>query len=457
MFKGTDKPTSKEKLSYKGIEIYPVLRAQDLLVEEKHKLWLEKLPDLVGFTTVRYKLYCQPVLYNFVEFVQNLPATKQGLYYAHSGGVADQGIERCVTVLESLKKFVPEDVPELTDENIKQLWKYAVFTASLLLDVGKIAAKTIVTLRDHTHPLRIWNPFEGSMVNLATHYSYDFSTENYDVLRRKITPMLAKALIPDAGFQWLSSNKDVLRAWFELFEESYQQLNAWMSIIPFIDAQMLDTYFDKYVKEIAEKSANVDLRTLFKEASQVQDLSQKLKSPEIAKLPLLGGLFTKTESIASTKTKHAALSTIGGEAFLQWLKKGVASEKISVNLPNSSVHVIGEGVLLLEKAFKDFVKENPFYGNWQDIKKQFERLDITKQAATSTEYGFRHYASTSSFELLKEFVIVLNRFIVFAESQKIPAINPHIVSVDLMKEKPTPYRPETGGSSPAPQSNPQGR
>jgi hypothetical protein len=453
MFKGTEKRRSNEDMNYHGIDIYPVLTAQALFLDEKRKVWLGQLADLIDIKATQYKLCCEPALRNFAEFVQNLPSTKHGLYYSHRGGVLDQGIERCINVMHSVRDFLPDESEESLIEEKKQLWQYAVFTASLLFDVGKVAVKTIVTLRERTRRLKTWNPFEGTMLNLSSHYSYDFSVENWDMLRRQVTPLLAKQLMPELGFNWLSSDKDVLTVWFALLQEDYRQLNAWMSIIPSVDAQMLDSYFDKYQKELVGRP-NVDPQSVFK------DPLQSLKNTEVPKSPLkIGGLFSSTEVIGGSKTPVTGtpFSTIGGEAFLQWLKNGIAAGSTSVNLPNSGVHIIGEGVLLLEKIFQDFVKENPVYGNWQEIKKQFEHLEITKQAATSEQHTFRHYASTSEFKLLTEVTIVTNMYVVFLHSQKMPGINPHIVQASLMQDTLPPSRPENAQvQRPSSQNNPQG-
>lgn len=449
MFKGTEPKPSKDDVSTGDIEIYPILKAETLLQEERRSAWLEKLPDLLGVKPVKYKLYYVPVLHNFAEFAQNLPATKHGLYYSHLGGVLDQGIERTVNVIESINPLLTE-LSEDENEEKKELWRYAVYTASLLFDVGKIFTKTIVTLRQRTKRIKTWNPFEGAMAEFASHYSYVFATENNDMLRRQTTPLLAMSLMPKIGFTWLSTHKDILRAWFALLQEDYRQVDAWLSTIPLIDAGMLDSYFTKYEKELSK----IDLSGVFK------DPLHSLKNTETYKAPPQRGIFSTQGDVTSKLGGEAhkkPFSTVAGEAFLAWLKQNVGSDKVSVNMPNSGVHVVSDGVLLLEKVFKDFVKENPVYADWREVKKQFEQLEITRQTVGDQQHAFRHYATTSEFKLLTELTIVTNMYVVFLHHQKIPGINPHIVPVNLMQETLPPHRAEnTQERSPSAQNTPRG-
>src|SRR5262249_27744283 len=137
MFKGTEPKPSKDDVSVGDIGIYPILKAEKLFQEERRREWVDKLPDLLGVKTLKYKLYYLPALHNFAEFAQNLPTTRQGLYYSHLGGALDQAIERTINVAESMNAFLGAQHEEESEER-KLLWKYAVYTASLLFDVGKV-------------------------------------------------------------------------------------------------------------------------------------------------------------------------------------------------------------------------------------------------------------------------------------------------------------------------------
>lgn len=431
MFTGSNRTKGKSTLG--NIDIYPILKAEELLLDERRKNWLDQLPDLTSVASVKYQLYYLPVLRNFLEFSQNLPETKQG-FYSHFGGFIDHGLERTVRAMQLCQSYLHSDVESEKSEEQRALWNYAVYTAALLLDVGKIATKLIVTLRQHTKKLRIWNPSEGSMFKFASHYSYDFCAENWDELRRQITPLIAKQLMPEIGFSWLSSDKAILTAWFALLQENYRQVTSWLSVIPLADAEILDTYFDKYEKDLLEKS-KIDKLAVF------TDPAFAIKKTEMSKTPLAqtGGLFsTGTEGMFSAEGAMNALekksiSTAAGEAFLQWLKKNIANGNVSVNLPNSGVHIIGEGVLLLTKIFQDFVKENPIYHDWRAVKQQFEHLEIGRQAGEQQQV-FRQYAANSDFKLLTEVTLVTNMYVVFLHHQKMPTVNQSIVAVNLAQE-----------------------
>jgi|GEM_PF-5524607 len=440
MFKASNTDSSKNPTTIGNIDIYSVLRAEELFHDHRRKAWLEKLPDLTGTTPENYKLYYLPVVCNFAELVQNLPKTKLG-FYSHDGGFLDLGLGRTVRAMELCQSYLKSGAESEKSEEQRALWNYAVYTAALLLDVGEVAAKLIVTLRQHAKKLGIWNPFNGSMLKFASHYSYDFAAENWDVLRRQVTPLIARQLMPDVGFSWLSTDKDILNAWLALLQENYRQVSAWLSFIPLAEAELFDHYFTHYEKDLVEKF-KTDKLAVFK------DPSFSYRATEIAKTPLISssGLFSKgvagmPANQATQMSEKTSISTVSGEAFSQWLKKNLASGNVTVNLPNSGVHVTTQGVLLLEKVFQDFVKENPIYRDWRDVKRQFEQLEVAKQAVDQQQ-AFRHYATTSEFKLLKEVLLVSNVYAVFLHHQKIPAVNPHIVPVSLVQETLPPVRAE---------------
>lgn len=451
MFKASQTSKAKDSVTVGNIDIYSVLTAEELFRDERTMAWLEVLPELTGTTSLNYKLYYEPVLRNFAEFVQNLPEARQG-FYSHIGGFLHHGLERTVRAMELCQSYLKSGIISEASEEQRALWNYAVFTAALLFDVGKVFTKLVVTLRQHTKKLKLWNPFEGSMLNLSSHYSYDFPVENRDDLRKKITALLAEKLMTEAGFGWLSTDRDILSEWFALFEEDYLQVSAWLCLIPRADAELLDKYFNHYEKELAEK-AKSDKLAVFK------DPSLALKSTEISKTPpaKTSGLFSPqgSEGGFAAKAEKLSMSTVAGEAFLQWLKKGLASEKLSVNLPNSGVHVTVKGALLLEKVFQDFAKENPVYGNWRDVKQQFEQLEITGRPGAEQQ-AFRYYGPDAQIKPL-EGLLIANIYAIFLHNQNMPEPNRNIGLVSLVQGTLPSPRTENLNVQPPPQPTPQQR
>lgn len=423
-FKGSANSQSKVS-STPHIEIYPVLKADVLLKEDRRNSWLSALPDLIATSPMNYKLYYLPVLENFAEFVQNLPETAHG-FFSHSGGFLDHGLERAVQAMKISQGYAQADAQADVAQEITGLWNYAIYTAALLFDVGKLVTKSIVTLRrQNMQRFRIWNPFEGSMLHFAAHYSYEFAAENFDALRRQVTPLVAKQMMPELGFSWLSSDKDILREWFGLLQEDYRQVSARMMSIPLSDAEILETYFQKYEKDLAQKK-KIEKLALFKDPALLSKAAEASKK---------GGLFSKHAGEAPTgKEMEFPHSTVSAEAFLSWLKKNVANGKLSVNLPNSSIHLTKDGVLLLTKVFQDFIKENPVYDNWQNVKKQFEQLEIAKQTTGAGAQAFRLYSTSSEFKVLTGAILVSNLYMVFLHNRAIPDVNVSVVPVNLTAE-----------------------
>lgn len=434
MFKETEKKSVEHEPSVGNLGIYPVLTATALLSDHRRKEWVQSLVEWTQVKPVSYQLYYAPVLANFAEFVQNLPETQRG-FYSHAGGFLDHGLERTVRVMQLSGHYLASNEVLPSSDEEKALWHYAVYTASLLFDVGKLVAKSMVMLRQQAKKIKLWNPFEGSMLKFATHYSYDFDAENWDELRRHVTPLIAQQIMPELGFGWLSSDKGVLSAWFALLQENYRQVGAYLSIIPLADAELLEGYFKVYEKELAEKR-KLDKLALFKDPGLALKAGQL---PPGQGAGLFGGPASIDEKLKEGSSQER-ISTVAGEAFLDWLKKGLADGKISVNLPNSGVHRVSEGVLLLAGVFQAFAKENPVYGDWRQVKQQFEQLEVGRQVANQQQ-EFRQYATASDFKLLREVTLVTNVYVAFLHHQKLPPINPHIIAANRASEAFIPQRP----------------
>lgn len=417
--------------------LYPILSAKDLLVTESRENILKKLPTLSAVSHNEYNLLYLKSLYNFAEFAQNLPETKSS-YYSRFGGLLDHGLERSHLSLSLCHAYFLQsndaEIKEITHQ--QALWIYAIFTASLLLDVGKVAVKQYISLCNEKGIfLKQWKPLEGLMTHhqLATHYKIDFEPENKERLRYLITPLLARQLLPVAGFNWIASDDDVLEAWLAILSDDQSGGGLLPMIIPLADALLINTQMtnidtpDFVAMPISPTEIDmVRLPKLFTPGANVNVSGQ----------PYIPGASVATVATATTSTvtgSVASASTImlvAGIAFLLWLRKGIANGQLSVNSATSLIHRTKEGIVILPKVFAEFSKNNPQFKDPHMVAQQFSLLELSGR-----EQPFRQITNQSESRLVKNAIVIPNVFNVFSDTAKLPAISETLIAMPTVVQE----------------------
>ncbi|EKD74574.1 MAG: hypothetical protein ACD_44C00399G0004 [uncultured bacterium] len=272
MFK-SQPPSTAQKNTIKEPELTPIYTGEELLATERRQQLLKILPSLSQLPPREYQSLYLKLVEFFAEFVQSLPETRHG-YYPYAGGLLDHGLERAVRAVALSRNFMGSEEGDTKEVLLKQArLRYAIFSAALLYDLGKLATKlTVMITGRHNAPANLWCPYEGSMLGLGTHYQYVFEKENWDYLRVMITPLLARQLMKSAGkkihkesfvtvsdgFIWIAQDKEILETWFAFFKEDSTQMNSVLSIIPLADAQTIANYFDldRPLQELAQPTAS---------------------------------------------------------------------------------------------------------------------------------------------------------------------------------------------------------
>jgi len=135
---------------------------------------------------------------------------------------------------------------------------------------------------------------------------------------------------------------------------------------------------------------------------------------------------TPTASRAAKVTEAPASATLVdlGQAFLAWLKAGLASGELPINTVNARVHRVREGVLLVSPGiFRDY--GNAAQAPWANIQKRFQKLKLHRK--TPEGYNIWTYTVTGKrrSNVLKGLVIEeLDKM--FSPPIALPAPNPHL-------------------------------
>jgi integrating conjugative element relaxase (TIGR03760 family) len=413
MFKGLHQILNKVKPAdnLRQPQGMPVNTAQALLAAEKHQKYLSDIKSLLNLPPKLYeKLYYQ-VIERFAEFVQNLPQTQHGAF-SNVGGFLDHGIERAARALSlCLEYFYPQQKSFQTVTSQEALWIYAVFTAALFLDLGKLAVKYQITLCSKDGAvIKEWLPYSGTMLKQGTYYKYDFVKENRENLGKLVTSLLARQILDEVvsetgedtgnGFNWLASDPDVLEAWLSLLNTEGRPMGTFMSVIPQADAQVIESYFG------AQKAG-----------------AQTSK-------PFAGTMFdtpvTTTTPTGGDENGFTA-SVDGAETFLRWLRNGLESGAISMNDLASQVQVVREGVLMSSEVFQTFATANQQYRNPDSIEQQFMKLlESYVYPVGELQRRYTHLQGGIAVGVQTRWLLVTNPALLFPG--QVPPTNPNLVS-----------------------------
>lgn len=412
MFKGLQQKFSKG-ISTAGDKKVPevalIQSAATLLGSEKLQPHLKNIKSLLNLPPKFYNRLYYQVIEQFAEFVQALPETVHGTF-ANDGGFLEHGIERAARALSlCLAYFFPEEKSLNNMTPNQALWIYAVFTAALLLDVGKLAVKYKITLcQKNGTSIKDWHPYSSSMVAQGKYYKYDFVKENRDNLRRLITSLLARQILSESthirnesdhsiyehenGFNWIASDPNVLEAWLALLSGEGRPMSSFMTMIPLADAQVIENHIKNLKIPGAPSTAG-------------------------------SGLFTGTIPTEDT-VFTATLAT--GDAFLQWLRNALATNTISVNQTDSHVQITQDGILISPEIFKEFTLENPHYKAPEVVEQQFHKyLELYQASSGDLGRRYSHIQGVSTVAMRKH-LLVTNVHLLYGMGQT-PEINPNIV------------------------------
>ncbi|MFZ0219142.1 MAG: TraI domain-containing protein [Candidatus Aquirickettsiella sp.] len=338
-FKKINKPKKTQT------NLYIIKTADDLLNTENNLTSIETLKLLIQPSS-RLNDFYLPIIKNFAEFAQEIPLMQYG-FFNQEINFLERGLERGARTLTlCLKYFFPEEINFSNISEQDALWVYAAFTAALFLDIGKLFVKySIMLYHKEAYPLKIWEPYKGSMLGQGYYYDIDYIKENFDNLENSSTHILARQILDSVtsitsetnGFNWIASDLRVLETWLNLLSgnEDRIPMTSFMSMVPRAEIELIEN--SRLIAQIA-----------------VTDPS--------------------------------------GDAFLQWLRKELADGKILINAKDAKISISDGKIFLSTALFQEFANINPNYKHPEVIEKQF--IDVAKLYQISiSELDQRYRAS----------------------------------------------------------------
>lgn len=382
---------------------YAIVNAGKLLEKKKYQGLLEQCVYLLDFSEEQKDVYFTPVINEFVEFVQNLPETNNS-YFSDLGGFIAHALMRATAALSMCRAYFQAEKPESNTSltATESLWMYVLFTAGIFCGVGRVFSDLVIELYDeHGKHTDRWNPFDGSMLKAkASFYDYDFEeSKHIDLFSRRLSVVMAKQLMPSAGFTWLSSDKEALSLWLALLEENQRDGGTLSPFLARADAMGINNYFDE--KRMQREYANLDdaardkVDLIAKEKFDVEEkkwleregfekdfegrYGKEEKEPE--KKPEQQELVEQEKNARELKDPKA--TTKAGIAFLKWLTMQMKARRLEFN--TAIFYLPAGAVFLPTPLFEAFKKQNPYYKNTQDIINSFNQLQLSSKDHNKSE------------------------------------------------------------------------
>lgn len=179
-----------------------------------HGPLVDSIRSLVAVPPSHWRSLYNPTLERFAALVQLSPAS-EAHHHAEPGGLLRHSLE---TMYEALRlrrgRLLPPGTSAEAAAAHADLWTYAVATAALLHDAGKIVTDLCFVLDGNES----WTPLGGPMVP-GTRYRVRFARDRVHARHASVTPLLAPLVIPAAGMRWLASDPGLLVLWVAALRE----------------------------------------------------------------------------------------------------------------------------------------------------------------------------------------------------------------------------------------------
>ncbi len=311
--KKKSKSISKAHKDYDFSALYEIRSAESIL---NPPCYQKKIVQLKSWALLDgselFEAFFQPVLHQYAEWVQLLPDARE-----NNRPLLHVALSRCMAAMQ-----------KTSGANMSPRMQYAIFTASLLLQLGMIHTDYRVMLSDAEGAfLSEWSPFYQPMSEYdAPCYKVRPTTGHPPILLPTITPILAQKILPACGFAWLAEDPVLLLQW----------LNA--------------------------LSRRDDTGLL----GQVLDSAEDLKSDWMADLDAL------------PYEGQSADATQLGEAYWQWLQAQVQEGQCVINGDDSGVVMTEQGLLIdHDRLMQQFLKQHQGAATMAMLQQQFEMLGLS--------------------------------------------------------------------------------
>ncbi|MDO8768921.1 MAG: MobH family relaxase [Burkholderiaceae bacterium] len=296
----------------------PILSSDDLFARTGTQGLVETIRTRMGLSPENFKTDVLPVLRQFAEYVQLIPASESH-HHAQPGGLLLHTFEVAANAL-AIRQGYKLPTGAAPEAQIRQapVWSFGVLIAALLHDVGKPVADVLVDFYgDNTQQsCGSWNGLVGKMqaqavAKQAGFYTVKFPlTKDYEAHQRLPVTLLHAIITPQA-MQWLGGDSRLL-----------QELLAYLD-----NNDKVPTV----LKEIIVKADSLSVSDNLKNGVRIRFASAR--NP-----PLIERLMQGLRTLLSES--HLAINRPGAPVFVDpdgehlWIVAGTAADQVRKLLEN---------------------------------------------------------------------------------------------------------------------------
>ena len=162
----------------------------------------------------------QQAITTAAELIQLIPASGSH-HHAGPGGLLTHTIEVCANTMRIAKAYqLPLGVGPEERARLDQVWRYGLFAAALLHDMGKTLALVQITLTMKDGSCSSWSPYLGKMPETTQSYRIQFQPADYQLYHQLSVSLMD--ILPGQARHWLLQDKKLIK-----------QLMAWLSSDPY--------------------------------------------------------------------------------------------------------------------------------------------------------------------------------------------------------------------------------
>ena len=322
-------------------DLTATLPPSQFLADSKRQDLLQNIMVSSALDSSRFDILGLSLINNLVNHCQRLPETTTS-YYALPGGLVDHALNRTEAALSLFRQYVVQhEGGEVSEE--QKLWIYTLFSAGLLQGIGKLQIDYRVDLFDlNGQLLKQWSPLLEAMASVGSYYQFEFQPEGEKDLRCRLNVLLARQLMPAAGFAWIISNPLVLAVWLALLSEDARSAGTLGAILIRADAIAIQCYFNEFmIKGMGSRGGRQNR------------------------------IGTFVDSVPESMTDK---ERVLGVEFIKWLTSQLASGQIMIN--KAPLFLVPGGLLMSTEIYKWFVREHPEFKNWQAAQHAFLSLGL---------------------------------------------------------------------------------
>lgn len=322
--------------------VFQIKTSKQLLRSVSYQRLMDDIKDItLQEEYVMDHLYAELVR-KFAEYVQQLPQP----HINNPDSMLRSAVRRAFIMLRAFAqdqqaahgKYYPK-----TESGSRVL--YAVFSAALLFEVGKICTDRKVVLCDEKGNYHCdWDYFNKPILAQGEYYKIRYGNNLASNLVTEVTHLLAKQIMPAEGFSWLAEDNVLLKLWF-------------------IALIARDEFF-------GECKITLDVEQILATANiELEECDQDGFVPE---------------------------ENLDAEYFWEWLRDKISNEREKINQKGSGIYLVdGELVLDYKQLVRDFGRNYARFSTGMILDSQICNIGVVPLDGQDLRFKIYHQLHSS--------------------------------------------------------------